>query len=161
MFTGQYFFFFCFVFSHTTQSNYTFSKFLGLVFIFPSPFSEIMLFTCNIVKFICYCLFSILGSLYPGWLYIFEYMKHDCVYMSQSCLKYTPRKECNSSSSILSHSHFFRSYPFAPSTQFYLFSSDYLYTFIFFNDFSILFSPITLYYLVYQEVPTPTAFSPL
>lgn len=91
----------------------------------------------------------------------FEYMKHDCVYMSQSCLKYTPRKEYNSSSSILSHSHFFRSYPFAPSTQFYLFSSDYLYTFIFFNDFSILFSPITLYYLVYQEVPTPTAFSPL
>lgn len=73
------------------------------------------------------------------------------VFMSQSCLKFTPRKECNSSSS---HYLLSCSCPFA-ICQFYLFSSDYLYTFTFLNDFSILFSHITLYYLVYQEVPPP------
>lgn len=38
------FFLFCFVFSHTAQLNYTFSKLLRLVFIFPTPFSEIVIY---------------------------------------------------------------------------------------------------------------------
>ena len=47
-----------------TYTEYCFPKFLHLVLFFTTLFSVIVLFISKMIKFICYCLYSIWGFLH-------------------------------------------------------------------------------------------------
>ena len=50
-----------FLFSFTVSSQ-CFPKVLWLILVFPSPFSVVILFICNMVRVNCYCMYSIFGT---------------------------------------------------------------------------------------------------